>query len=122
MIGFGTGLFSVGTMIAAMGLAQNANSGMALGAWGAVQASCAGLGVALGGLLRDTLTYTALHDGLGHALAGHATGYGTVYLIEIALLLAALVVIGPVTGMQRNFGQNIGRENKESFGLSEFPT
>ena len=122
MIGFGTGLFSVGTMIAAMGLAQNANSGLALGAWGAVQASCAGIGVALGGLLRDGIAYAALHDSLGATLADRATGYGTVYLVEIALLLAAIVVLGPVTGMNRNVGQNSGGQEQERFGLSEFPT
>ena len=86
-IGFGTGLFSVGTMIAAMGLAQNGSSGLALGAWGAVQASCAGLGIVLGGLIRDVMTVAALQDAMGATLAYRATGYGTVYAIEIILLL-----------------------------------
>lgn len=120
MIGFGTGLFSVGTMIAAMSLARNGSAGMALGAWGAVQASCAGIGVALGGMLRDGIAYVALHDSLGATLAGRATGYGTVYLTEITLLLAALVVLGPVTG--KDFGRDFGRQDSERFGLSEFPT
>ncbi len=114
-IGFGAGLFSVGTMIAAMGLARGEDAGLALGAWGAVQASCAGLGIALGGLIRDGMAYAALHDGMGATLAHRATGYGTVYLIEIALLLLALVVLGPVTVPARTASQ-------QSFGLSEFPT
>ncbi len=118
VIGFGTGLFSVGTMIAAMGLAQNGSSGLALGAWGAVQASCAGAGIALGGLIRDGISYVALQDGMGATLAYRATGYGTVYSIEIVLLLVTLVVLGPVIGLQI--------ENKkitsDSFGLTEFPT
>jgi MFS transporter, BCD family, chlorophyll transporter len=118
MIGFGTGLFSVGTMIAAMGLAQRQNAGLALGAWGAVQASCAGLGVAMGGLIRDGMAYAALHDAMGATLAGRATGYGTVYLIEILLLLLALIVLGPVAGLHKSYGIN----EKEGFGLSEFPT
>jgi MFS transporter, BCD family, chlorophyll transporter len=118
LIGFGTGLYSVGTMIAAMGLAQSGNSGLALGAWGAVQASCAGLGIAAGGLIRDGIAYAALHDGFGATLAGRATGYGTVYLIEILLLLIALVVLGPVIGRQ----QAGGMQQNERFGLSEFPT
>lgn len=115
-IGFGTGLFSVGTMIAAMGLAKQSNSGVALGAWGAVQASCSGLGVLLGGLIRDGTTYAASHDAAATLIAHRATGYAAVYLIEIACLLAALVVLGPVTGMSRHFGES------EQFGLSEFPT
>ena len=118
VIGFGTGLFSVGTMIAAMGLAQNGSSGLALGAGGAVQASCAGAGIALGGLIRDGISYVALQDGMGATLAYRATGYGTVYSIEIVLLLVTLVVLGPVIGLQI--------ENKkitsDSFGLTEFPT
>jgi BCD family chlorophyll transporter-like MFS transporter len=118
VIGFGTGLFSVGTMIAAMDLARDGASGLALGAWGAVQATAAGLGVACGGLIRDGMAYAALHDRMGATLAHRATGYGTVYFMEILLLLVALVVLGPVVGQQRTLGKNAqGR-----FGLSEFPT
>ncbi len=117
-IGFGTGLFSVGTMIAAMGLAREGSSGLALGAWGAVQASCAGVGIAFGGLIRDGIAYFALREGLGQTLAYRATGYATVYVIEIMLLLVAMVVLGPVIGLHL--------ENRkmasEGFGLSEFPT
>ncbi|MFN6934410.1 MAG: BCD family MFS transporter, partial [Tsuneonella sp.] len=100
-IGFGTGLFSVGTMIAAMSLARDGAAGMALGAWGAVQASCAGLGVALGGLIRDGMAKVAMADAMGPALASRSTGYGTVYILEIALLFVALVVLGPVVGLVR---------------------
>jgi MFS transporter, BCD family, chlorophyll transporter len=116
-IGFGAGLFSVGTMIAAMGLARDGASGLALGAWGAVQASGAGLGVALGGLIRDAITAIALNDAMGATLAYRATGYGTVYAIEIILLFAAIIALGPVIAMQR--GRN---HASERFGLSEFPT
>ena len=45
-IGVGLGLFSVGTLMEAMSLARGETAGLALGAWGAVQATCAGLGVA----------------------------------------------------------------------------
>jgi MFS transporter, BCD family, chlorophyll transporter len=120
LIGFGAGLFSVGTMIAAMGLSRTADSGLALGAWGAVQASCAGLGIALGGLIRDGMTYAALHDGLGATLAHRATGYGTVYLIEITLLLLTLVILGPTIATLA--GSEQGRIGRQNFGLSEFPT
>jgi len=118
VIGFGVGLFSVGTMIAAMGLSGSNNAGLALGAWGAVQASCAGLGIALGGLIRDGVAYFALADGLGATLADRATGYGTVFCLEIILLLVTMIVLGPVIGRdnERLMGESKG------FGLSEFPT
>ncbi|MEH6789314.1 BCD family MFS transporter [Parasphingorhabdus sp.] len=118
VIGFGVGLFSVGTMVAAMGLSNSGNAGLALGAWGAVQASCAGLGIALGGLIRDGIAYVALTEGMGPTLADRATGYGTVFCLEILLLLVTMVVLGPVIGR--------GRERVDGdaagFGLSEFPT
>ena len=118
VIGFGTGLFSVGTMIAAMGLVHKGSAGLALGAWGAVQASCAGIGIALGGLIRDGMAYVALQDAMGATLANRATGYGTVYVIEITLLLLTLVVLGPVIGLHFEYQKN----TNESFGLSQFPT
>ncbi len=42
MIGFGGGLFAVGTLTAAMSFEKIAGAGLALGAWGAVQATSAG--------------------------------------------------------------------------------
>ncbi|MEM8827719.1 MAG: PucC family protein, partial [Pseudomonadota bacterium] len=124
-IGFGTGLFSVGTMIAAMALAKDGAAGIALGAWGAVQASCAGLGIALGGLIRDGMASVALADGLGATLADRATGYGSVYTLEIIMLLGTLVVLGPLVGTGRALaagsvaGSTVGPARR--FGLQEFP-
>ena len=45
MIGFGGGLFSVSTLTIAMELEEGAHSGLAVGIWGAVQASSAGLAI-----------------------------------------------------------------------------
>ncbi|MFZ9394732.1 MAG: BCD family MFS transporter [Erythrobacter sp.] len=118
-IGLGVGLFSVGTMVAAMGLASEGASGLALGAWGAVQASCAGIGIAMGGLIRDFATAFALADGLGATLADRSTGYGLVYSIEILLLLGTLVVLGPLVGRGHS-GEFNGHSGR--FGLQEFPT
>jgi BCD family chlorophyll transporter-like MFS transporter len=118
-IGFGTGLFSVGSMIAAMALARGDAAGIALGAWGAVQASAAGLGIALGGLIRDGMGHVALADGLGSTLAVSATGYGSVYLLEIVMLLATLIVLGPIVGRIKRSPQ---APQETAFGLKEFPT
>jgi BCD family chlorophyll transporter-like MFS transporter len=86
LIGFGSGLFGHGTLTATMRLAPKKQSGLALGAWGAVQATAAGTAIALGGVLRDLAT----------PLAGAAGGYIVVYIIEIILLLAAIVVMLPL--------------------------
>jgi BCD family chlorophyll transporter-like MFS transporter len=96
LIGFGGGLFSVGTLAGAMARERNGESGLALGAWGAVQATAAGLAIALGGALRDFIGSLAAHGVLGEAMNGVATGYSVVYLVEILLLFATLVAIGPL--------------------------
>ncbi|MCM8556506.1 BCD family MFS transporter [Sphingomicrobium sediminis] len=117
-IGIGLGLFSVGTLIEAMGLTDQAESGLALGAWGAVQASCAGLAIALGGLLRDVMTALGAAQILPAAMTQRATGYVTVYCVEILLLLAALIVIGPLVGRRRD----PSGLSAKPFGLTAFPT
>jgi BCD family chlorophyll transporter-like MFS transporter len=118
LIGFGGGLFAVGTLTAAMALAANGQSGLALGAWGAVQASCAGVSIAIGGILRDVIAGLAERGALGEALTGPATSYGFVYHIEIALLFAALIALGPLV---RRVPAG-ATQSPHSFGLTEFPT
>ncbi|MGD1982852.1 MAG: BCD family MFS transporter [Chromatiaceae bacterium] len=116
LIGFGGGLFAVGTLMAAMALAKHTESGLALGAWGAVQATAAGLAIAAGGAIRDITTQLAADGSLGPALSGPATGYGMVYHAEIGLLFATLVAIGPL--VRRN-GDTSQRESR--FGIPDFP-
>ncbi|HSF12630.1 MAG TPA: PucC family protein, partial [Erythrobacter sp.] len=120
-IGLGLGLFSVGTLMEAMSLAKTETAGLALGAWGAVQASCAGAGIALGGLLRDGI---AAYVGGGEAasLATRASGYGAVYTLEIVLLLVGLAAIGPLVGYQRRLAPDADDPLGQPFGLREFPT
>jgi BCD family chlorophyll transporter-like MFS transporter len=100
-----------------MGMTHGDESGLALGAWGAVQATAAGVAIALGGALRDVFSALATQGVLGPALTGPAVGYGAVYLIEIVLLLATLAAIGPLAGSSAE-----GRRHAStSFGLAEFP-
>ena len=101
LIGFGAGLFAHCTLTAAMGTARPGQIGMALGIWGAVQASAAGAAVALGGLICDGVSALAMSGRLGEALANPATGYSVVYHIEIALLFATLIAVGPLVRAAR---------------------
>ena len=121
-IGLGLGLFSVGTLIEAMDLAKKSTAGLALGAWGAVQATCAGAGIALGGALRDIMAWLAADGSMSAVLATRATGYGTVYILEILLLLAGLAAIGPLVGHARRTTTDRGDSAGQPFGLREFPT
>jgi MFS transporter, BCD family, chlorophyll transporter len=116
LIGFGGGLFAVGTLTAAMALAKDGESGLALGTWGAVQATAAGAAIAGGGAVRDVMASIAGQGHLGAALANPATGYSIVYHIEIALLFATLAVIGPLVRSRQMMP-----EQELKFGIAEFP-
>jgi BCD family chlorophyll transporter-like MFS transporter len=96
LIGFSAGLFGHCTLTAAMGSAVPGQIGLALGVWGAVQASAAGTAAAAGGLIRDGVSYLAVHGFLGEGLEAAQVGYSFVYHIEIAMLFATLVAIGPL--------------------------
>ena len=124
LIGFGGGLFSVGTLTAAMNLEAGGLNGLALGAWGAVQATCAGLAIAFGGAVRDTVSALAERGFLGSALVNPATGYSFVYHIELYLLFATLIVLGPLV---RRRDATVAPKTptdaaeRRPFGLSELP-
>jgi BCD family chlorophyll transporter-like MFS transporter len=96
LIGFGGGLFGHGTLTATMNRAPAEQRGMALGAWGAVQASAAGIAVAFSGVMRDLVGGMATQGRFGSALAGPATGYSSVYALEVALLTATLFAMAPL--------------------------
>ncbi len=87
-IGFGAGLFGHGTLTATMRLAPRGQAGLALGAWGAVQATAAGLAIAFGGILRDVVAHLVPAGAFGAA-----TGYDAVYSLEITLLCLTLVTM-----------------------------
>jgi BCD family chlorophyll transporter-like MFS transporter len=118
LIGFSGGLFAVGTLTAVMDLARDGQGGLVLGAWGAVQASAAGIGIALGGLVRDVISALAANGTLGPAMAGPSVGYSVVYHIEIALLFCSLVALGPLAS-RRIRERRQGASSR--FGLAEMP-
>jgi BCD family chlorophyll transporter-like MFS transporter len=96
LIGFGGGLFGHGTLTATMAAAEGGDSGLALGAWGAVQATAAGIAIALGGILRDVVSELGTQGALGEGLSDPASGYTAVYTLEIIMLFMALVALGPL--------------------------
>jgi BCD family chlorophyll transporter-like MFS transporter len=120
-IGLGGGLFAVSTLTAAMTMPAKglAGRGLALGAWGAAQATAAGIAIALGGTIRDTVNAVATSGRLGEGLATPATGYSVVYHLEIAILFATLIALGPLVriAFQPQPNQAGGK-----IGLADFPT
>ncbi|MCR9255106.1 MAG: BCD family MFS transporter [Alphaproteobacteria bacterium] len=131
LIGLGAGLFTVGTLTAAMALSKASNdsgetlpedgflsgSGLILGAWGAVQATTAGIAIALGGIVRDVMTSLGEAGALGPALTDPSVGYSAVYHIEIVLLFFTLAAVGPLVRGARHSSTTYGSK----FGMAEFP-
>jgi len=93
LIGFGAALFGHGTLTATMNRAPADQAGLALGSWGAVQATAAGIAIASSGVIRDVVNALVQHDG---QLWGIASGYIAVYAIEITLLLITIAAAYPL--------------------------
>jgi len=127
-IGLGGGLFGVATLTAAMTMPVGAGAGrgLALGAWGAAQASAAGLSILIGGALRDGADALAMSGALGDALRDPATGYSVVYHLEIGLLFATLVVLGPLARLRPQAAPDadphVPGRSGAPVGLADFPT
>jgi BCD family chlorophyll transporter-like MFS transporter len=85
--GLGAGLFGHATLTATIRSAPRDQIGLALGAWGAVQATCAGIGIALAGIVRDVIVGSPALTGL----PAHAP-YNVVFMIEIVFLVLAVLV------------------------------
>jgi BCD family chlorophyll transporter-like MFS transporter len=98
-------------------LAGTGTAGLVIGTWGAVQAMAAGCAVFLGGALRDT-TEALMNGGMvSQHLLGPATPYGAVYHLEIIILFASLVALGPLV---RQLGN--GKDQSLTMKLADFPS
>jgi len=118
LIGFGGGLFSVGMLLTAMELPEREHTGLVLGAWGAVQATAAGLAMALGGVLRDLVAAAVDAGWLGGPLDSPATAYSVVFHLEIYLLFVVLIALGPLA---RRHSPPAPRSPGQPMGLAELP-
>ncbi|MCR9109213.1 PucC family protein [uncultured Marivita sp.] len=122
LIGFGGGYFAISTLTAAMTLPSEglAGRGLALGAWGAAQATAAGLSTLIGGATRDGVNMLAMSGRWGEALATPTTGYSVVYHLEIALLFLTLIVLGRLISQSRSTPTS--NQKPTGLGLADFPT
>jgi len=123
LIGFGSGLFAVSTLTIAMGMPVKGNvvgRGLALGSWGAAQATAIGVGVALGALIKDFISTLALQGFLGDALNNLSTGYSFVYHLEILFIFITIAFLGPLAQQLNKIERN-NKKEKGNFGLSELP-
>lgn len=119
LIGLGGGLFAVATLTAAMTIEVKgtAGRGLALGVWGAAQATGAGLSIFVGGAIRDLVNTAGQSGALGSALTSPSIGYSAVYQLEIGLLFITLIALGPLVR-----AKPLNSSEKRSLELSDFPT
>jgi BCD family chlorophyll transporter-like MFS transporter len=117
LIGFGEGMFGVGTLSAAMAIRDERQNGIALGAWGAVFATAEGLALASSGVIKDWVAGLVARGSLGPAMSQPSVPYSVVYHIEIAALFATLVALGPLVAPRRV----VNREAPGRLGLADLP-
>jgi len=91
LTGVGAGLFGHGTLTATIRRAPKGHIGLALGAWGATQATAAGFGVALGGIARDVIKALP-----GVPASATEIQYIPVFATEIVFLVLALLIALPL--------------------------
>ena len=96
MLGFGAAIFGHATLTATMTEAPKEDRGLAVGAWGAVQATAAGLAIALGSMIRDVFNVLRDTNDAAPDVLQSAGGYITVYAIEIVLLAATIALTYPL--------------------------
>ncbi|MEN7341804.1 MAG: PucC family protein [Pseudomonadota bacterium] len=115
LIGFGGALFGHGTLTATMHKAPEAQAGLAVGAWGAVQATAVGIAMASSGAFRDIFVqlWGATEGVFG--LGGTATAYFAVYATEITLLIVTALATLPLL---RRVRQHANRDTDNAIGSS----
>jgi BCD family chlorophyll transporter-like MFS transporter len=118
-IGFGEGLFGVGTLSYAMGIRDTSQHGIALGAWGAVFATAEGLSFAVSGVAKDWLSHLVARGELGARFNNPAVPYTAVYVVEIVVLLATLLPLYLLSA--RRTGAQDAVDSSRPFGLADIP-
>ena len=120
LIGFGEGLFGVGTLSYAMRMRDPSQHGIALGAWGAVFATAEGLSFAFSGLLKDWLSHLVERGALGPGMSIPSVPYSVVYHLEIFMLFITLVALGPLV-VRRAGARDAVDVTRRPFGLADVP-
>jgi MFS transporter, BCD family, chlorophyll transporter len=100
-----------------MGMKDQAQSGIALGAWGAVYATAEGLAFATSGVMKDGMSYLIATGRLGEGMNLPFVPYSVVYHVEILMLFATFVALGPLAAKSRP----VARREGGAFGLADLP-
>jgi MFS transporter, BCD family, chlorophyll transporter len=102
LIGVGAAVFSHSTLTATMNRAPKDQIGLALGSWGAVQATAAGLAIALSGAVRDGVGLLLRNRVSVAGMDPVATGYLAVFGLEIVFLIVTILATVPLLRARRS--------------------
>jgi BCD family chlorophyll transporter-like MFS transporter len=86
-----------------------------------VFATAEGLSFALSGVLKDWLSHVVARGSLGPGLSLPSVPYSVVYHVEILVLFATLVALGPLVA-RRTAGQVERDRSPRPFGLADIPS
>lgn len=84
ILGFGTGIATTTNLALMLDMTTTEQAGLFIGAWGVADALSRGLGMMLGGTVRDLVAWST---------GSMSLGYITVFFIEASFLLIALVLL-----------------------------
>ena len=112
LIGFGGAVFGHATLTATMNRAPKSQTGLAIGAWGAVQATAAGLAMAFSGVIRDVVN--AIFG--ASDIESVVVGYNAVYVLEIILLVVTLWATIPL--VRRRIGWSSDSASAPKFDVA----
>lgn len=87
LLGFGTGIATATNLGIMLDMTTPEQAGLFIGAWGVADAASRGLGMLLGGTVRDLVTWITGNVG---------TGYVTVFAIEALLLLVSIFLLSQI--------------------------
>lgn len=87
ILGFGTGIATATNLGLMLDMTTAEQAGLFIGAWGVADALSRGLGMMLGGVVRDLVTWISGDIGLG---------YIAVFLIEAGFLLVSLLLLSQI--------------------------
>ncbi|MBC8161807.1 MAG: BCD family MFS transporter [Roseiflexaceae bacterium] len=107
LIGFGRGLFLVGSIALIMAVTERSHAGLFLGLWGVTQALAQGVGTIGGGLTRDLALFQT---------GSVVLGYTTVFLAATVVLVLTLVLLKAL-----RLGQQLRDARSPWEGLKDLP-
>jgi BCD family chlorophyll transporter-like MFS transporter len=87
ILGFGTGIATATNLGLMLDMTTAEQAGLFIGAWGVADAASRGLGILMGGTVRDLITWMT---------GSISMGYTTVFLIQAGFLLMSLLLLNQI--------------------------